>query len=64
LEKKRGVIPLPLEKIPPTCPSLTPLSHTVLVVDDDTLRQALEDLGLTVDTADDGTSPMRIGRFR
>jgi len=44
-------------------------SPTVLVVDDEknvrlTLRQALEDLGLTVDTADDGTSPMRIGRFR
>jgi len=44
-------------------------SHTVLVVDDEknvrlTLRQALEDLGLTVDTADDGTCPMLIGRFR
>lgn len=38
-------------------------SRTVLVVDDEknvrlTLRQALEDLGLTVDTADDGTDAL------
>lgn len=44
-------------------PDSAPPSQTVLVVDDEknvrlTLRQALEDLGLTVETAEDGTEAL------